>query len=136
MLDLAAASYQKHRVADTTERQEILRQEIERLTKELGVLEQQWGKRHYLLLFGLLTIPAYFVFGAPALALGLLATPGLFATQSYLLAVRRTECKQLIDEAKRGIARLSRDGVSRDGVSRDGARSSLPSDPVTRPKAD
>lgn len=120
MLDRGAPSYQKQLVADTAERQEILEREIERLTAELGVLEKQWGKRHYLLLFGLLTIPAYLFFGAPALALGLLATPGLFATQSYLLAVRRTECKQLIDEARRAIARLSRASLAPD---------------VTRPKA-
>jgi hypothetical protein len=124
MLDLAVVSYQKQRVSDSAERQQLLHQEIERLTAELGILERQWGKRHYLLLFGLLTIPAYFVFGAPALALGLLGTPALFATQSYLLAVRRTECKQLIDEARRSIARLS--------------RASLPASPpaaVTPPKA-
>lgn len=94
---MSARSDEKHR---------ILSAEVIRLERELGVLEAQWKKRHYLLLFGFLTIPAYFALGPSALALGLIATPALFATQSYLLAVRKSECLQLIAEAKRSIARL------------------------------
>ncbi len=92
--------------ARTDERHRILTDEVARLERELGVLEAQWNKRHYLLLFGLLTIPGYFWLGPSALALGLIGTPALFATQSYLLAVRKSECAQLIAEAKRAIARL------------------------------
>lgn len=95
------------------EKYRILEAEVVRLERELGVLEAQWGKRQYLLLFGLLAIPGYFWLGPSALALGLIGTPALFATQSYLLAVRKSECVQLIDEAKRSLARLPRpEGVS------------------------
>lgn len=114
MLDLRARGYQEDVVAapESEEKKKLLEAEVTRLQSELTVLEAQWKKRHYLALFGLLTIPAYFFFGAPALALGVLGTPALLATQSYLLAVRRTECEQLIQESKRALARMARAGES------------------------
>lgn len=107
MLDGAGPGYHKTLVSPRSdEKHKLLSAEVVRLERELGVLEAQWNKRHYLLLFGFLTIPGYLWLGPSALALGLIGTPALFATQSYLLAVRKSECAQLIAEAKRSIAKL------------------------------
>lgn len=92
--------------AQSDEKHRLLSAELVRLEGELGVLEAQWNRRHYLLLFGFLTIPGYLWLGPSALALGLIATPALFATQSYLLAVRKAECVQLIAEGKVTLLRL------------------------------
>jgi hypothetical protein len=95
-------------VKPTDEKKKLLEAEVERLRAELGVLEQQWKKRYWLALFGLFAIPGMYFFGLPALALGILGTPALVATQSYLLAVRRAECEQLIEESRRALLRLAR----------------------------
>jgi hypothetical protein len=87
-------------------RRELLEAEIERLQRELEVLERQWQKKHLLALFGLAAIPAHFAFGRLVAAIVLLCTPALVATQAYLLYVRRAECRQLIDETRREIALL------------------------------
>lgn len=103
--------------AQSDEKHRLLSAELVRLESELGVLDGQWNKRHYLLLFGLLTIPGYLWLGPSALALGLIGTPALFATQSYLLAVRKAECVQLIAEGKATLLRLKPPAHPADDVS-------------------
>jgi hypothetical protein len=85
---------------------ELLEAEVVRLQRELVLLEQQWKKKHWLALFVVAAIPAFFVFGRLVAGIVVLCTPALVATQAYLLAVRRTECRQLIEEAKRELALL------------------------------
>ncbi len=89
------------------EKRQLIEAELKRLEVELGVLERQWNRKHYLALFGLLTIPAYFYWGIPALMLGVLATPSLVLTQAYLIGVRRSECRELIAESEQRLKRLS-----------------------------
>lgn len=89
----------------TSEREAKLAAELERLQKELAVLERQWSRKHLLGLFGLFAIPAYFVGPAYALIV-IVCTPALIGTQAYLLGVRMAECKELIAETRMELARL------------------------------
>lgn len=105
------SSPEDKRPSDERERKkELLRAELKRLEAELVILETQWNKKHHLAAFGLLTFPAAYFWGLPAVMLGLLATPSLVLTQAYLIGVRRHECRQLIDESTRALARLERAG--------------------------
>jgi hypothetical protein len=85
-------------------RAQLLETEVARLEQELALLDRQWTKRPWLLLFALAAIPAYFVFGGEVAAVVLLATPALVAVQSYLLHFRREECRELIAETRRQLA--------------------------------
>lgn len=76
----------------------MLEAEIARLKGELLKLEHAWDHRYRLVAFGLGAIPAYFVFGALVAVVVLACTPMLIVTQTYLVGVRRVECRQLIDE--------------------------------------
>jgi len=87
------------------ERAEMMVEEIERLKKQLAVLDRQWSPKHYLALFGLLAIPAFFA-GVMYGVIVLLCTPALVLTQAYLVGIRRAECRELIAEARRELARL------------------------------
>jgi len=91
--------------APKTQRETLLTEELERLKKELAVLDRQWARKHYLGAFGLLAIPAYF-YGVAYTIIVLLCTPALIAVQAYLIGVRRNECRELIAEARGELARL------------------------------
>jgi hypothetical protein len=52
-----------------------------------------------------MALPALY-FGTLYAVIVLLCTPALVATQAYLIGVRRSECRELITDAKREIARL------------------------------
>lgn len=89
------------------QRERLLHAELARLRSELAVLERQWERKHWLAAFGLCAIPAYF-WGPVYAAIVVLCTPALVAVQAYLLAVRRSECQELIAEAEEELARLRR----------------------------
>lgn len=91
--------------APQSERETLLGDEIERLKKELAVLDRQWDRKHYLGAFGLLAIPAYF-YGLAYAIIVILCTPALVAVQAYLIGVRRSECRELLAEARGELARL------------------------------
>ncbi len=91
--------------APNTQRETLLTEELERLKKELAVLDRQWARKHYLGVFGLLAIPAYF-YGVAYTIIVLLCTPALIAVQAYLIGVRRNECRELIAEARGELGRL------------------------------
>jgi len=93
------------RGTSNTERADMMVEEIERLKKQLAVLDRQWSQKHYLALFGLLAIPAFFV-GVMYGVIVLLCTPALVVTQAYLVGIRRAECRELIAEARRELAYL------------------------------
>jgi hypothetical protein len=93
-------------VANEAKKKALLEAEITRLDKELGILQRQWDKKERLLLFGLAAIPVYFVWGGFGAFVVIACTPFLLLTQAYLLGVRRVECRQLIAEARKDIARL------------------------------
>jgi hypothetical protein len=84
----------------------LLQTEVKRLENELKTIQTQWNKRHYLFGFILLTIPAHFLLGKVYAVIGVLCTPALYATQSYLLYIRRNECRELIAEALRDIKQI------------------------------
>ena len=86
----------------------MLEAEVTRLTGELRMLDRQWSRKHLLAAFGVLTIPAYFLFGGLVATVVLICTPALIATQAYLVGVRRYECRQLIDETRRELAYAQR----------------------------
>ncbi len=90
---------------DTVARITLLEGEVDRLRKELAILERQWARKHLLAAFGLLALPALY-FGTLYAMIFLLCTPALVATQAYLIGVRRSECRELIEESRREIARL------------------------------
>ncbi len=93
------------RGTSNAERADMMAEEIERLKKQLAVLDRQWSQKHYLALFGLLAIPAFFV-GVMYGVIVLLCTPALVLTQAYLVGIRRAECRELIAEARRELARV------------------------------
>lgn len=86
------------------ERIGLLNAEIGRLESEIVVLDRQWSKKHWLALFGLVAIPLMIAGVAPLwIAITVIATPCLVATQAYLLYVRRRECHELIAQAKQDL---------------------------------
>lgn len=85
----------------------LLEAEVKRLENELKIIQTQWNKRHFLFGFVVLSIPAYFLFGKVYAVIGVLCTPALYATQSYLLYIRRNECRELISEARRDIKQIA-----------------------------
>lgn len=85
---------------------ELLQVEQERLRNELAILERQWSRKEWLLLFALTAIPAYFFGGTRWALLFLFATPPLLATQAYLLWIRQRECRDLIRQAERDLRKL------------------------------
>lgn len=90
---------------DPGARAALLEGEVKRLEGELAILERQWDRKYWLAAFGLLAIPAAY-WGLAYSVIFVLCTPALIATQAYLIGVRRSECKELIDEAQREIAAL------------------------------
>lgn len=90
---------------DPAARITLLEGELDRLRKELAILERQWARKHLLAAFGLFALPALY-FGALYAVIILLCTPALIGTQAYLIGVRRSECRELIEETKRELARL------------------------------
>ena len=88
-------------------RASLLQAEVKRLENELKTIQTQWNKRHYLFAFIILTVPAYFFLGKTYAVIGVLCTPALYATQSYLLYIRRNECRELIAEAQRDIKQIA-----------------------------
>lgn len=84
----------------------LLEAEVRRLDDELALLERQWNRKHWLALFALLGIPAYFVFGGLVAFVVVICTPALVGTQAYLLWVRRGECRQLLAETRRDLDTL------------------------------
>ena len=95
-------------MAAKDDRRAKLEAEIARLETELLVLHRQWTKKHWLMLFGLLAIPAHLFLGPFFAGIVIVCTPLLVLTQAYLLYVRRAECAQLIDEARYEIVRMER----------------------------
>lgn len=96
-------------MSDSSDKTKLLEAEIQRLEHEHELLDRQWNKKHFLALFGLLAIPAYFLFGGLVAGVIAVCTPFLVLTQAYLLTVRRAECRQLIREAHSEIAFLRHD---------------------------
>lgn len=97
--------------AQAERRAELLRAEITRLETEIGVLERQWNKKHWLALFGLVAIPLMIAGVSPLwVAITIIATPCLVATQAYLLYMRRAECRELISQAKIDLDFVQRGG--------------------------
>lgn len=92
---------------DPAARIALLDEELKRLHKELAVLDRQWAQKYRLGAFGLLALPAAY-WGIAYSFIVLLCTPALIATQAYLIGVRRSECRELIGEAKRELASLRR----------------------------
>ncbi|MBN8609509.1 MAG: hypothetical protein J0L92_02935 [Deltaproteobacteria bacterium] len=90
---------------DPRARVTLLEGELSRLQKELAILDRQWARKHLLAAFGLVALPALY-FGTLYAVIVLLCTPALVATQAYLIGVRRSECRELIEEARREIAHL------------------------------
>lgn len=88
----------------------LLEAELQRLEREHAVLDRQWNRKHWLGGFALLAIPAAY-WGFAYVFMVLLLTPSLIAVQSYLLAVRRNECRELMAEAKHELASLRRAGA-------------------------
>jgi hypothetical protein len=88
-------------VAEGPEREHLLEAEVKRLGREIAILDRQWNLKYRLAFLGLLAIPLYFVAGRFWAVIIVLMTPALVATQAYLLAVRRTEARELLDDAKR-----------------------------------
>lgn len=82
----------------------MLEAEITRLNGELRKLEHAWDHRFRLAAFGLGAIPAYLFFGGLVAIVVLACTPMLIVTQTYLVGVRRVECRQLIDELMSELA--------------------------------
>lgn len=91
--------------SNSAERRRLLVAEHERLATELRLIERQWVKRHWLGLFGIAALPAYFFSAEVAFAIAV-STPILIAAQTYLLAVRRREAMELREEMTEEIARL------------------------------
>ena len=93
------------RSSSRIERRKLLVAEHARLAGELELIERQWVRRHWLGLFGIAALPAYFFSGEVAFAI-VVSTPILIAAQTYLLAVRRREAQELREEMTEEIARL------------------------------
>lgn len=93
-------------VISSPERIPLLESEVKRLENELSILERQWNRKHLLALFALAGIPAYFLFGGLVAFVVVMCTPVLIGVQSYLLWVRRGECRQLMAEARRDLELL------------------------------
>ncbi len=87
-----------------TNRITMLKAEVARLKGELAKLERAWERRYHLAAFALTAIPTYFIFGGLVASVVLACTPALIATQTYLVGVRRLECRQLIEEMMRELA--------------------------------
>ncbi len=93
--------------AKPDERIALLKAEIVRLKTEIGVLNRQWQRKHWLGLVGLVAIPLMIARVPPMwIVIAVVAAPCLVATQAYLLYVRRRECIQLIGEAERDLERV------------------------------
>jgi hypothetical protein len=87
--------------AKPDDRIRLLKAEIVRLHAEVAVLDRQWSRKHWLAAFGLVAIPLMIARVPPIfIAITVIATPCLVATQAYLLYIRRRECKALIEQAK------------------------------------
>ena len=89
-------------------RRPLLEAELHRLGRELDQIERQWNRKHLLGFLALAAFPAYALAGPLAAGICVVCAPALVATQAYLLAVRRTECRQLIEETRVELRRLDR----------------------------
>jgi hypothetical protein len=95
-------------VSDADQRSSLLQAEVGRLEAELAVLDRQWATKHRLGLVALVALPLMIArVEALWIAIAILAAPCLVATQAYLLYMRRTECRELIEQAERDLARVS-----------------------------
>lgn len=82
----------------------LLKAEIVRLQSEIVVLDRQWNKKHWMGLIGLVAIPLMIArVEAMWIVIAVFGAPLLVATQSYLLYVRRRECRMLIEQAKQDL---------------------------------
>lgn len=88
-------------MADAPEQERLLDAEVKRLVREIAILDRQWRLKYRLAVLGLLSIPVYFIAGRFWAVIVLIMTPALVATQAYLLAVRLSEARELLDEAKK-----------------------------------
>lgn len=79
----------------------LLEREKERLEGEIEAYENQWNRKHWLMLFGLLALPAYMFLGKAFAVLMVLCTPCLVITYAYLVGVRKAEAKALHAEILR-----------------------------------
>ena len=85
----------------------LLKAEITRLENEIVVLNRQWSRKHWLGLVALVAIPLMIARVPPLwIAISIIASPCLVATQAYLLYVRRRECLELIEQAKLDLERV------------------------------
>lgn len=79
-------------------RRDLIATEIERL-KGLGEeLERDWHRIPYLGAFVLSAGPAYWIWGPTAAIYAILCAPCLVGTALYLVGVRRSENRQLLEE--------------------------------------
>ena len=99
-----------------SEEARLYRAEIERLGREAILLDRQWKTKYWLGLFALAAVPIYFVAGRFWAGIAIVMTPALVATQAYLLAVRRSEVRELLAEAKNALASLRRPLPTKSGT--------------------
>src|SRR5688572_3928301 len=81
-------------------RLELLVADLERLENERDALLRDWRRAPLLITTVVLAAPVYAIWGPTAAFYTVIAAPCLVLTALYLLAVRRTENRQLIAETK------------------------------------
>lgn len=79
-------------------RRDLIEVEIERLEEQGVLLERDWRRIPYLGAFVLSAGPAYWIWGPTAAFYAILCAPCLVGTALYLVGVRRSENKQLLEE--------------------------------------
>ena len=74
--------------ASSAERASLLEAEIIRLEGELAILERQWNRKWRLIVFAVLAVPAYFLFGASIAVLIVLTIVVVLVLYGYLRRAR------------------------------------------------
>lgn len=90
----------------STERQRRIEAEIERLEDVRQSLEREWTRLPWLLIAGVLAIPAFFIWGVGSAILVLLAVLSLYGTAAYLVGVRRRETQGEIEDMRGDLERI------------------------------
>lgn len=80
--------------------------ELLRLESEQAILDRDYRRVPLLFVFGLLTIPVYFLWGGTAAIYAILCTPCLVITALYLVGVRRAENRNEMVEIRRSLRRM------------------------------
>jgi hypothetical protein len=80
--------------------------EVHRLEALQKELDRDYRRVPFLFVFGLLTIPVYFIWGATAAIYAILCTPCLVITALYLIGVRKADNKKETLELRRTLRRM------------------------------